>query len=599
MKDNTEPDILRKGTDALNRRSDSLVRELVETETQMTQQALQLLRSQYREEKNKWIALYDNQRREAESLRSKLDESDYSFRKLYDEHVQADIEEIEKLKNAADEASAKKKTEQEKWDFIEEQIKIYSRIASDAQKSLQEEEKNIARLREEFAGHERALRDTIGQRESELLKLKEETALQEESWQKEKSRYEEDISRLKQQLSELKAILQDSGESQAKTAERKDGELSRLQQSLQEIALKFTEEKHRNELLLRELSGRDERIRELDTALEKLSAQFDQDRKRWQSILERERTEHAERENDLTEREQSARVRAEEQSKRFLNMIGSLETHLKTERMNRQYLEKQLKMLQEERKSVEEQCSVLKQKREYEIPVLQNEVSELKANIKEDAKILQMEKEEKREIKLKLARLEESSEKFNSQFEKERNDWENVLLEERRRFEILIKEADSSAGMIKNEREKEIEDLRQEILMLNGELSELRSVYHAKRIENARNESRIQELEVTLGRQIDLFQRERSEWENLLFSEQEQWETRKKEIQERSDRFLAEREKEVKRMESALDETKAKLFEAEKTLLARERELARKTKSPEECEKKGEGITERKDRPEG
>jgi len=263
-------------------------------------------------------------------------------------------------------------------------------------------------------------------------------------------------------------------------------------------------------------------------------------------------------EREMPEKEQLLKHRTEEQVNRVMNMLGTVEVQLKKEHENRQDLEKQIKAIHMEKGLLEEQHAKLKQ----EITRLQKEISGLRAGINEGKKIFKLEKEEKQELKLKLERLEQ-----------ERAGWKKSLLREQLHYENLIKELTLQKESIQKSREDEIRNLEQETVLLNGELTEIRSIYHIKRIENEQNKSRIQELEIALGKQIDLHEKERTEWENVLFNEEERSESRKKAILNRENKLREERENEVRRLEAALNEATAKLNESEQSVKAKDKEL--------------------------
>jgi chromosome segregation ATPase len=553
-------EISKRGTAVLSKRTDSLVHELVETETQITQQALELLRSQYRKEKDNWAGLYENQVKEAESLRLKLHDAEQRLKRLQDEYIQIEVEEMEKLKLSAEESKAKRQAEQGKWDFIEEQIKVYIQIVNDTQKRLMEGEKDLIRLREEFAEKETALHNTIRERESELLKLKEEAELKEQTWLKDRSKYEEDIEQLRQQLEHTEGSLQDDRKNQLEVTEKKDGELHKLQQALREVTVQFTEEGHRVEMLKERVVHKDERIGELEKTNEKILIQLEQERKKWQEVFKNEKTKWEEYESETSEKKKLLKQHTEEQVNHVMNMLAAVEIQLKKERENRQDLEKQIKAIHIEKRLLEKQHEKLKQ----EIMRLQNKTSELRAGINEEKKIIQLEKGKKQELKLKLEQLEQES-----------AGWKKNLLREQLHYENRIKELTSQKENIQKSREDEIGNLEQETVVLNGELAEIRSIYHVRRIENEQNKSRIQELEIALGKQIDLYEKERSEWENLLFNEEERSESRKKAILNRENKLREERENEVKRLEAALNESEQSVQAKDKELIQIKQEISR------------------------
>jgi hypothetical protein len=578
--DNSDSARNKRGADTLNRKTDTLVRELLETETQLTQKALQQMRIQYRKDKENWVNIYESQGKESESLRQKLLEAEQRLKQLQDEYVQNRIEEMEKLSSSAKQAQEKEHLDKEKWSSVEEQVKTYKQIALDTQRRLLEEEKNLIALRNEFSSREKELAGIIEERNADCQKLKEGAANSEENWLKDRSRYEEDIKRLDKQVFALQEALDLAKGEHLNVAGKKDEELARLQLGLREMVVQLTEERSSNRNLNNELQNRDRRINELEAANEKFSEQLGRERRQWQDELNREKNERIDYEHELTERESGIKRHTEEQVKHLMNMFSTLEIQLKIERQNRENLEKQNSVLRREKELLDTELEKFKKRREQEIILLNDEISELQAGVKEEKQLYELEKEEKQKLERKLSESAGEMEKLDLLIGNERKDREKYLAQERQRYDRRIEELNLRTEDIKKTRGDEIKRLEEGIETLNGELTEMKAVYYEKKVENEENLMRLQEYEILLGKQLDSIERERQDWETTLAREQEQWEKGKAAVLEREEKLREEREKEIKRLEEKVTELTAKISEYEHLIHKKNRETVRENERP-------------------
>lgn len=550
----------------LSRRTDSVVRELLETENMMSYQALSALRSQYRKDRDSWLKMYEEQKGIANNLNVKLAETEAIIRSLQNEYTEAQVVEMEKMRITGEELVKNKKAESEKWSMIEEQIKVFNQVVKETQERLVQEEQALAAVRENFSKREKGLANTIEEQEFDLLKIRQELSSSKEAWVKDRARYEEENRKLKQENELLKAGITEEKKTSTKVHEKKDDELSKLRILVQEMVIKLTEERKITSDLKQELANKEDKIQESGRVNRNITERIEKEKAQWNEILKAERSDIEKYKGEISDREGLFKKRTEEQLDNVMNMLSTLEAQLRAEHENRMGLEDQVKGLISERKLMEEEHALYRKNRQAEIAELVGQINSMKAGLEEEKKIYLMERDEKMRLKASLSDSEKEIMALNSKLSVIKDEYEGKMAQEQDHYSNRIEELNAQTGLLRKTREQEIRGIEGEKASLEGELAEMRAIYFAKKVENEQYRARIQELEVALGRQIDMSEKERSEWENVLGSEQMQWEQKRAQLVERESKLIEDRESEIKRLQGALDDTMAKLIDSEQSV---------------------------------
>jgi len=565
-------------------RGDSLIRELLQTESQLAQQTLDMLRSQYEKEKSQWSRLLEQKQSDAASLNSKLTETEEKLKQIKRDYSEDKELEMEKLKLSTEELRLRREREQEKWGFIDHQIGTYRTLIQETQIKLSEEKKKFVQLRERYLTEQVATGKKIGQLEEELLKLRENIIHKEQNWYKERTKYEGDIASLKEQIDNLKKSFEDEKQSKSSIVTDKDEEISKLQKKLNDTVAEFNEHSKKLQELTDEIKKREEQIKLSQQEKREILEQVEQERKNWSERWGKDRKDWETHKQEVIEHEETLKIQTEEQVARIKTTIESLEQQIATTRNERQIaeniiLEKQQQIeglgkeieksqqeklqLQKKIDSVDQLLAEEKQKidkrygdvlsvKNQKISSLQDEMSQLKANIAEEERLFQLEKTENNNLKVLNEHLKEDKEKFVHQIDQERTEWKKALLEEQIRDEGRLKDLAERTENAAKSRDDQIKGLQEELTVTGGQLNELRVIYQEAKVQNGAQQIRIKELEAENQKLLSQWENERKEWDNLLLNQRLMYEERKAELIAQKGVEIKDKESEIKSFEAKI-----------------------------------------------
>ena len=591
-------------------KNNDFLRDLIETESQLTQHTLQLLRNRYSQEKEQWSKLHQNRDNEILSLRTKLSETEDRIRRVREDYSQEKLEEAEKLKLSIKTIYERKQSEMDKWKDIDEKVKTYRKLAEDLQVRLLDEQNKLSKMRERHIQEEQLLRETIVKYEEKTLSLRETLGRKEDEWAKTKAMLDQETSHLKQKLENFENIIKNEKDIHYRLMSEKEENSSKMASALQEVSVKFTQEMHNNEELKKQLDEKNNQVIKLELENKQTFDEVSRERAKWQENYQKEQQEWEKYKHELLEKEQILKVTTEEQIARVTAMLQILETQLDEERKTnenlknviaeketqagmfvqeldalqkiteeqKQTLDFQLKAQEEnyekQKQEILNQYGVYKTAKEIETARLNKEISELKVNVSEEARLFQLEKNENARLKAESAMLQEDKNKIIIQMEQDRNEWKKALIDEQFRSEARVKEINILLETVRKSRDEEIKNLNEEITALNGQFTELRVIYQGTKAENYQQNARVKELETEVQKILEHSDKERIEWQNMLHNAQKSWENQKVELMGRQNALLSERDREMKKIEKALDELAIKLINTEREVQKRDKEIS-------------------------
>ncbi|OGS20159.1 MAG: hypothetical protein A2252_10945 [Elusimicrobia bacterium RIFOXYA2_FULL_39_19] len=595
--------------ESLKRETDFL-KELIETENQLSQQTLQVLRNRYRNEKDQWSKIYENKEEEINNLRGKLNETEVRIKRLKDNFTQDRLEEVEKLKNTITENKVRKLNETEKWNSIEDRVKTFRSIAEELQFKLIQEQASLTKFRERHIAEEKTLRDLIAKNEEKILSLQETLLKKEDDWSKQRQIFDKELVNLQDKIKNYEQVIQNQKQNHLKIVADKDEGTTRISRALQEVSVKLTEEIQKNEELKHETQQKANAITELEQLNKKNHDEISAERKKWHEKWEIEQREWENYKRDLIEKEQTLKFSTEEQISRVSAMLQILELQLTQEKKTNEELtqrnsdkEGQIKLLMEEldmlQKITEEQRQKLdlqiagqkdyyenqkneilaqyenyKKSKENDTQRINAEILELRASLNEEERLFQLEKTQNQTLKYHNEMLKEDKHKLVVQIDQDRIDWRRTFIEEQSRSESRIQEITGMLEKLRVARDEEIKGLNSEIETIHGQFNELRIIYQETKVENYTQKSRIYELEAEVQKLLEQSDSERKEWQSLLNSEQKNWESHKNELLTRQNALMTERDREMKQIERSIQDLTMKLIHAERDIQTKDKEIA-------------------------
>jgi len=598
-----------KMNESLKRETDFL-KELIETENQLSQQTLQVLRNRYRNEKDQWSKIYENKEEEINNLRGKLNETEVRIKRLKDNFTQDRLEEVEKLKNTITENKVRKLNETEKWNSIEDRVKTFRSIAEELQFKLIQEQASLTKFRERHIAEEKTLRDLIAKNEEKILSLQETLLKKEDDWSKQRQIFDKELVNLQDKIKNYEQVIQNQKQNHLKIVADKDEGTTRISRALQEVSVKLTEEIQKNEELKHETQQKANAITELEQLNKKNHDEISAERKKWHEKWEIEQREWENYKRDLIEKEQTLKFSTEEQISRVSAMLQILELQLTQEKKTNEELtqrnsdkEGQIKLLMEEldmlQKITEEQRQKLdlqiagqkdyyenqkneilaqyenyKKSKENDTQRINAEILELRASLNEEERLFQLEKTQNQTLKYHNEMLKEDKHKLVVQIDQDRIDWRRTFIEEQSRSESRIQEITGMLEKLRVARDEEIKGLNSEIETIHGQFNELRIIYQETKVENYTQKSRIYELEAEVQKLLEQSDSERKEWQSLLNSEQKNWESHKNELLTRQNALMTERDREMKQIERSIQDLTMKLIHAERDIQTKDKEIA-------------------------
>ena len=595
--------------ESLKRETDFL-KELIETENQLSQQTLQVLRNRYRNEKDQWSKIYENKEEEINNLRGKSNETEVRIKRLKDNFTQDRLEEVEKLKNTITENKVRKLNETEKWNSIEDRVKTFRSIAEELQFKLIQEQASLTKFRERHIAEEKTLRDLIAKNEEKILSLQETLLKKEDDWSKQRQIFDKELVNLQDKIKNYEQVIQNQKQNHLKIVADKDEGTTRISRALQEVSVKLTEEIQKNEELKHETQQKANAITELEQLNKKNHDEISAERKKWHEKWEIEQREWENYKRDLIEKEQTLKFSTEEQISRVSAMLQILELQLTQEKKTNEELtqrnsdkEGQIKLLMEEldmlQKITEEQRQKLdlqiagqkdyyenqkneilaqyenyKKSKENDTQRINAEILELRASLNEEERLFQLEKTQNQTLKYHNEMLKEDKHKLVVQIDQDRIDWRRTFIEEQSRSESRIQEITGMLEKLRVARDEEIKGLNSEIETIHGQFNELRIIYQETKVENYTQKSRIYELEAEVQKLLEQSDSERKEWQSLLNSEQKNWESHKNELLTRQNALMTERDREMKQIERSIQDLTMKLIHAERDIQTKDKEIA-------------------------
>jgi len=596
-------------TETLERNNDFL-KELIETESQLTQQALRVLRGRYSQEKDQWSKMYKNKEEEIQSLRSKLSDTEERIRRIREDYGEEKLEEAEKLKLSVKSIYERKQIEIDKWNAIEDKVKTYKRTIEELQAHLLDEQNRLVKAREKHIAEEQSMRETILKYEEKLLGLREALLRKEDEWAKTKALLDSEVLHLKEKIQNFEQIVKNEKDIHFKLMSEKEENSGKLQSAVQELSVKFTEELRANDRLKSILQEKEKLISVLELDNKKIFDEISSERAKWQETYNKEQQEWEKYKHGLMEKEQSLKMETEEQVSRVNAMLTILENQLSSERAGneslrnaldeketrakmlimeldelqkitadqKEQLERQLKSQEDlhgkEKQEIMTQYHVYKTAKEAETDRLNMEVSELRASVNEENRLYRIEKDEKELLKRETANLRDDYDKIAARLEAERAEWKRRKTEEELRSEGRVDEIQARLDEMRKAREEEIKLLNEEINTLNGQFNELRVIYQQTKAENYQQNARVRELEAEVQKILEHSDVERREWQSMLSAQQKNWENQKSELAGRNHALLSERDREIKKIEKALDDVTIKLVSSEREIQRKDREIA-------------------------
>ena len=595
--------------ESLKRETDFL-KELIETENQLSQQTLQVLRNRYRNEKDQWSKICENKDEEINNLRGKSNETEVRIKRLKDNFTQDRLEEVEKLKNTITENKVRKLNETEKWNSIEDRVKTFRSIAEELQFKLIQEQASLTKFRERHIAEEKTLRDLIAKNEEKILSLQETLLKKEDDWSKQRQIFDKELVNLQDKIKNYEQVIQNQKQNHLKIVADKDEGTTRISRALQEVSVKLTEEIQKNEELKHETQQKANAITELEQLNKKNHDEISAERKKWHEKWEIEQREWENYKRDLIEKEQTLKFSTEEQISRVSAMLQILELKLTQEKKTNEELtqrnsdkEGQIKLLMEEldmlQKITEEQRQKLdlqiagqkdyyenqkneilaqyenyKKSKENDTQRINAEILELRASLNEEERLFQLEKTQNQTLKYHNEMLKEDKHKLVVQIDQDRIDWRRTFIEEQSRSESRIQEITGMLEKLRVARDEEIKGLNSEIETIHGQFNELRIIYQETKVENYTQKSRIYELEAEVQKLLEQSDSERKEWQSLLNSEQKNWESHKNELLTRQNALMTERDREMKQIERSIQDLTMKLIHAERDIQTKDKEIA-------------------------
>lgn len=590
LSDRIEENLEFKGAD--------LSEDLSRAENDLVQQTLKLLRNRHAKEKVQWEKIYKTKEGDILDLRNKLQETENYLKKLKGEYIQDKAGEIEKLKLSVREINEKKDIEQQKWATVEQQVKFYRKMFDDVQARLAEEQGRLAQLRDQFIQNDKNLRKDIEIKDTEMFKLKETLSGREREWLKDRTRYSEEIKNLNERIKALENTFGNDKEHYLNVISKKDEDLAKYQKGLQDLAVELTKERFKNSELSGEIEIKDRQLISLQLDNKSAYEKVAEERRTLFEEWQREKNEWDKYKNGILENELNLKQGTEEQVARVMGMLETLETQLIKERdekdkLNTELAEKNKTIDGLKEELIVNQATFDQHRNEYEkkgheillryenslkskdneIIGVNEELLQVKANLSKEEKLFHIEKNEKQRLAKLLEEMNDDKAKLLNQYEQEKAEWKKTLLQEQLRNEEKLQEVNGKFENLLKTRQKEIDDMNNEYGLLTGQFGELRIIYQGTKIENEEQKSRINELETEVQKIFLNWEKERKEWENLLVEEQDAWVTRKMDILTRDERLKVERDKEIRRVEGALDESCSKVIELEGMLQEKERQL--------------------------
>ena len=209
-------------------------------------------------------------------------------------------------------------------------------------------------------------------------------------------------------------------------------------------------------------------------------------------------------------------------------------------------------MLAEEKQKIDKRYGDVLSVKNQKISSLQDEMSQLKANIAEEERLFQLEKTENNNLKVLNEHLKEDKEKFVHQIDQERTEWKKALLEEQIRDEGRLKDLAERTENAAKSREDQIKGLQEELTVTNGQMSELRVIYQEAKVQNGAQQIRIKELEAENQKLLSQWENERKEWDNLLLNQRLMYEERKAELIAQKGVEIKDKESEIKSFEAKI-----------------------------------------------
>jgi len=525
--------------------SGNILNDLARTETEMTNRTLQLLKMKYQREKENWNTLYAQREAEISGLKLKLQETQNKLKALLEKYDENRIVEIEKGKAQIEEIKLQKLQQEEKWKAIEQEIKFYKQITEITQNKLNEEQKRYIDLKEFYTKEEQKFREKINEYEEILMKQRQEIIDKQQSLLTTQSKYQEEIEQLKEKIKKLEDDAKQQRQEYLDVINKKDEEINKLQKTLQDTAIQILQQKHREEDLIKEINIKNKQIDSLQQQNKSILVEVEQERKNWKQAWDEEKKEWEKYRQEAIEKEKLLKEKTEEQLNNIISSMNSVEENLKSEiqkRINLEKYSKELEMnvnkLQQEKQNLEkiinehnnifelkkqeisQQYANLIAAKESQIKTQENEILQLKGELAEINKIYKLEKQTNNDLKKQI-------EFFN---------------DEKKRFENSI-----------SVRDEEIKKLEMELNTANGELFEVRSMFQEVRTENQQQKFKIIELEKELEKVSKQLENERSKWENLLVSEQNNWQKNRQQLILEATAAKKDLEEEIRKLVSEIN----------------------------------------------
>ncbi len=557
---------------------ESVVNELLNTEKQMAEETIRLIRQRSAREKEQWNKVFQSKENEVLQLKNQLGLAEEKVKQLQAKLAEEREASIGHIKVQAIEFETQKKQQQKKWGMVEDEIRKYRQEAENARSKFLEIQNQLANFKEEARKSEERLKEMVSNKEEEILSIKEKLLLSEQNYLKDKHRLQETINNLEQKTNRLELSLSDEKLYQEKIIQKKDHELSQTKESLLEKIETITklEEKRIDEEQKR--INAEEKLYHYELEHQKLRQALEEERASWRKRWEEEKASWEKIKEDYSKREESLKVETESHIERIMETLSIIEKQLSEEKSarlsaeqknvelvaeNEKLMERQSEISAQWQKTFSEEVLSLKkrydeviseyennrQTREGEIKQLSGDILNLRASLSETQKLFEVEKNDGIAKFGKIKQLEEEKAKLEKVITEKEKRWEETLLIETSRLSEKSKKEEERYASIIRSRNDELDAIQKQIDLNIGELVKTKQEYQRSSSALVAREMEIKEIKSVLSAKED-------EINSLNDRLQRATEEVRNETEERINRLLSEKKISLEQKELAAEELK-------------------------------------------
>lgn len=547
---------------------DKIIRDLLQTEKDMANEAMTALRSKYDSERQQWDKIIEEKQREILSLRSRLQEAEERARKLQVQAAEERELQVEQMRINARDMEVRRQAEAKKWEMITDELRDFREVAQEAQKKLQIEQEQVQQLKRQLAAQEECWKGQLSAKEDEQLDLKEKLLRKEEILLTSQTESGEKVSVLQEKVEALEKTLGEERHCSAAANEKKDADLATLRKGIQDAVIGINAERQKKEEAEAKIIELQEQLGLRGEELAKVRAANEQEMLEWKKGRQNEVAAWEKAKQEFIAREEAARKDLEEQIKLVSKSLAIAEQQLAEEQRVRAEGERALarketalqqsiqekdetvvqwrQLLESDQQSwkkrladIQNEFEQLRRTKDEEIAAIRKELKSIVVALDEEKRLFLIEKEENEQNQVKVLRLEEDRQRLVQQLENKEKEWQIVLVREQELLQKQIEELRAKHDAQTQSREMEITRLNEDLNILNGQLQELRQKFALERNENNNRLTRIQEYDAQVRALQEQHKQECMDWERKVGVLKEQMEQQRKNAQ------LAQEEAEV------------------------------------------------------